>query len=374
MIVRSLDLRDFRNYQNLSIQFDPRTNIIWGDNAQGKTNILEAIGVCSTSRSHRGSRDSEMIRFDQNEGHIMTIVEKAGMTYQIDVHLKRGHSKGIAINRVPIKKASELFGILNVIFFSPDDLSIIKMGPDKRRRFIDTELCQIDRVYLYNLSEYNKALAQRNSLLKEIYRNRGLLDTLSVWDMALAGYGEKIISRRRQFIEEISPVVSEIHSEISGEKEEVRLSYESNVSENDFREALVRSLDNDLRLGTTTKGPHRDDLRFDLAGADLRKFGSQGQQRTAALSLKLSEVNLMEEATREKPVLLLDDVLSELDSKRQQDLLKSLSQTQTLISCTGLDDFVRSQYKINKIFEVVKGTVTEVTDSTDLAGKETEQK
>lgn len=374
MIVRSLDLRDFRNYQNLSIQFDPRTNIIWGDNAQGKTNILEAIGVCSTSRSHRGSRDSEMIRFDQNEGHIMTIVEKAGMTYQIDVHLKRGHSKGIAINRVPIKKASELFGILNVIFFSPDDLSIIKMGPDKRRRFIDTELCQIDRVYLYNLSEYNKALAQRNSLLKEIYRNRGLLDTLSVWDMALVGYGEKIISRRRQFIEEISPVVSEIHSEISGEKEEVRLSYESNVSENDFREALVRSLDNDLRLGTTTKGPHRDDLRFDLAGADLRKFGSQGQQRTAALSLKLSEVNVMEEATREKPVLLLDDVLSELDSKRQQDLLKSLSQTQTLISCTGLDDFVRSQYKINKIFEVVKGTVTEVTDSTDLAGKETEQK
>ena len=374
MIVRSLDLRDFRNYQNLSIQFDPRTNIIWGDNAQGKTNILEAIGVCSTSRSHRGSRDSEMIRFDQNEGHIMTIVEKAGMTYQIDVHLKRGHSKGIAINRVPIKKASELFGILNVIFFSPDDLSIIKMGPDKRRRFIDTELCQIDRVYLYNLSEYNKALAQRNSLLKEIYRNRGLLDTLSVWDMALAGYGEKIISRRRQFIEEISPVVSEIHSEISGEKEEVRLSYESNVSENDFREALVRSLDNDLRLGTTTKGPHRDDLRFDLADADLRKFGSQGQQRTAALSLKLSEVNVMEEATREKPVLLLDDVLSELDSKRQQDLLKSLSQTQTLISCTGLDDFVRSQYKINKIFEVVKGTVTEVTDSTDLAGKETEQK
>ena len=358
MIVKSLDLKDFRNYEALSIQFDPSTNIIYGDNAQGKTNILEALCISGTSRSHRGSRDNEMIRFGTDQGHIKTIVEKSGVEYQIDIHLKRGHSKGIAINRVPIKKASDLFGILNIIFFSPDDLSIIKNGPDKRRRFIDTELCQIDRIYLYNLTEYNKALGQRNSLLKEIYRNKKLLDTLSVWDDKLAEFGAKIIRRRKSFIEEIAPVVSEIHHEISGAKEEVKLSYENNVSADGFREALDFAYDNDMRLGSTTKGPHRDDLRFDLGGVDLRKYGSQGQQRTAALSLKLSEVTMMEKETREKPVLLLDDVLSELDSKRQQDLLGSLMDTQTMITCTGLDDFVKSRYRVNKIFEVVNGVVT----------------
>lgn len=358
MIVKSLDLKDFRNYEALSIQFDPSTNIIYGDNAQGKTNILEALCISGTSRSHRGSRDNEMIRFGTDQGHIKTIVEKSGVEYQIDIHLKRGHSKGIAINRVPIKKASDLFGILNIIFFSPDDLSIIKNGPDKRRRFIDTELCQIDRIYLYNLTEYNKALGQRNSLLKEIYRNKKLLDTLCVWDDKLAEFGAKIIRRRKSFIEEIAPVVSEIHHEISGAKEEVKLSYENNVSADGFREALDFAYDNDMRLGSTTKGPHRDDLRFDLGGVDLRKYGSQGQQRTAALSLKLSEVTMMEKETREKPVLLLDDVLSELDSKRQQDLLGSLMDTQTMITCTGLDDFVKSRYRVNKIFEVVNGVVT----------------
>ena len=358
MIVKSLDLKDFRNYSSLSIQFDPSTNIIYGDNAQGKTNILEALCICGTSRSHRGSRDNDMIRFGRDEGHIMTLIEKAGIEYQIDIHLKRGHSKGIAINRVPIRKASNLFGILNIIFFSPDDLSIIKNGPDKRRKFIDTELCQIDRIYLYNLTEYNKVLSQRNSLLKEIYRNRGLADTLPVWDDKLAEFGAKIIRRRKSFIEEIAPVVSEIHHEISGAKEEVKLSYENNVSADGFREALDFAYDNDMRLGSTTKGPHRDDLRFDLGGVDLRKYGSQGQQRTAALSLKLSEVTMMEKETREKPVLLLDDVLSELDSKRQGDLLGSLMDTQTMITCTGLDDFVKSRYRVNKIFEVVNGVVT----------------
>ncbi|RRF96904.1 MAG: DNA replication/repair protein RecF [Lachnospiraceae bacterium] len=357
MIVKSLELMNFRNYERLSIEFDPSTNIIYGDNAQGKTNILEAICVSGTSRSLRGSRDREMIRFGQDEAHIRTIVEKDSNEYRIDIHLKKNHSKGIAVNKIPIKKSSELFGILNIIFFSPEDLSIIKSGPEKRRRFIDMELCQIDKIYLYNLTEYNKALNQRNRLLKDIVRNKKLLDTLPVWDDKLAEFGSKIIKRREQFVEEIAPVVNVLHREISNEREDVKLFYEKNISADGMREALDFSFDNDMRLGSTTKGPHRDDLRFDLGDVDLRKYGSQGQQRTAALSLKLSEVSMMEKETGEKPVLLLDDVLSELDSRRQKDLLKSLSDTQTLITCTGLDDFVKNQYKVNKIFEIRNGVV-----------------
>ena len=357
MIVKSLELKNFRNYERLSVDFDPSTNIIYGDNAQGKTNILEAICVSGTSRSHRGSRDKDMIRFGEQEAHIRTIVEKNSSEYRIDIHLKNNHSKGIAINKVPIKKSSDLFGILNIIFFSPEDLAIIKNGPDKRRRFIDMELCQIDRVYLYNLTEYSKTLNQRNKLLKDIVFNKKLLDTLPVWDDKLAEYGSKIIKRREEFVETIAPLVSELHRQISNDREEVELFYEKNVSAEGMREALDFSYDNDIRLGSTTKGPHRDDLRFDLGGVDLRKFGSQGQQRTAALSLKLSEVTMMEKETGEKPVLLLDDVLSELDSNRQKDLLKSLSDTQTLITCTGLDDFVKNQYQVNKVFEVKNGVI-----------------
>ena len=357
MIVKSLELKNFRNYERLSIDFDPSTNIIYGDNAQGKTNILEAICVSGTSRSHRGSRDKDMIRFGEQEAHIRTIVEKNSSEYRIDIHLKNNHSKGIAINKVPIKKSSDLFGILNIIFFSPEDLAIIKNGPDKRRRFIDMELCQIDRVYLYNLTEYSKTLNQRNKLLKDIVFNKKLLDTLPVWDDKLAEYGSKIIKRREEFVETIAPLVSELHRQISNDREEVELFYEKNVSAEGMREALDFSYDNDIRLGSTTKGPHRDDLRFDLGGVDLRKFGSQGQQRTAALSLKLSEVTMMEKETGEKPVLLLDYVLSELDKKKKKDLLKSLSDTQTLITCTGLDDFVKNQYQVNKVFEVKNGVI-----------------
>lgn len=357
MIVKSLELMNFRNYERLDIDFDPSTNIIFGNNAQGKTNILEALCVSATSRSHRGSRDREMIRFGEEEAHIRSIVEKETSEYQIDIHLKKNHAKGIAVNKVPIRKSSDLFGILNVIFFSPEDLSIIKNGPDKRRRFIDTELCQVDKIYLYNLTEYNKALNQRNKLLKDIKYNKKLLDTLCVWDDKLAEFGSKLIKRRETFIEEIAPVVNELHAAISGEKEEVKLTYERNVSAEGFREALDLAFDNDMRLGSTTNGPHRDDLRFDLSGVDLRRYGSQGQQRTAALSLKLSEVTMMEKETGDKPVLLLDDVLSELDSSRQKYLLSSLSDTQTMITCTGLDDFVKNQYKVNRVFEVRNGVI-----------------
>lgn len=359
MIIKSVELSNFRNYEQLDIAFDEKTNIIYGDNAQGKTNILEAAYVSGTSKSHKGSPDKEMIRFGETEGHIKTMVEKGGKEYQIDIHLRKNKSKGIAINKVPIKKASELFGFLNIIFFSPDDLNIIKDGPTERRRFIDSELCQLDKIYLYDLTNYKKTLEQRNRLMKDIYFNPSLRDTLSVWDDKLIEYGKKVIRRRREFIDEISGIVTDIHSNISGGREILQISYEPNVDDIFFGDELIHAREKDLKYGQTSVGPHRDDIKFTIANTDIRKFGSQGQQRTCALSLKLSEIKIVEQTIGEKPVLLLDDVLSELDSNRQNFLLGSLYDTQTIITCTGLDDFVKNRFQINKIFHIVEGKIAD---------------
>ena len=216
MILKSIELKNFRNYEDLDLKFDSGTNILFGDNAQGKTNILEAAYVSGTTKSHKGSRDKDMIRFGEDESHIRTIVEKQGKEYQLDIHLKKNRSKGIAINKVPIKKASELFGILNMVFFSPEDLNIIKNGPSERRRFLDAEICQLDKIYLSDLTRYNKILMQRNRLLKDMQHQPQLMETLQVWDMQLVEYGKRLIRRRRQFVEELSEIVTGIHRNISG--------------------------------------------------------------------------------------------------------------------------------------------------------------
>ena len=231
MIIRSIELRNFRNYENLDIEFDEGTNILYGDNAQGKTNILEAAYMSGTTKSHKGSRDKEMIRFEQNEAHIRTVVEKNEKQFQIDMHLRRNGSKGVAINKIPIKKASELFGILNIVFFSPEDLNIIKNGPAERRRFIDLELCQLDKLYLSDLANYNKVLNQRNRLLKDIAYRQDLLDTLSVWDTQLVEYGRRIIAKRKTFVDELNQIIQQIHSNISGGKENLILKYEPNIDD-----------------------------------------------------------------------------------------------------------------------------------------------
>ncbi len=357
MILKSVALSHFRNYDDLYMEFDKGTNILYGDNAQGKTNVLESIYVSGTTKSHKGSKDRELIQFGQEEAHIRTIVEKGGLDYQIDMHLKKNKSKGIAINRMPIKKASELFGILNIVFFSPEDLNIIKNGPSERRRFLDVELCQLDKIYLYNLTKYNKVLNQRNRLLKDISFRPELLDTLAVWDMQLVEYGRKVIQTRKEFVEELNGIVYEIHKNISGKKEELVLKYEPDVLEENLEQELARCREKDLKFGQTSVGPHRDDLCFMIQEIDVRKFGSQGQQRSCALSLKLSEIELVKKSIRETPVLILDDVLSELDSNRQNFLLNSIHDIQTVITCTGLDEFVRNRFEINKIFKVVNGTV-----------------
>ena len=358
MIIKSLELSNYRNYKNLSIEFDKGTNILFGDNAQGKTNILEAIYMSATTKSHKLSKDQEIIKFDKQESHIRTYIEKDDIETRIDMHLRKSKSKGIAIDGIKIKKATELLGLLKVVFFSPEDLCIIKNGPSERRRFIDMELCQLDGIYLYNLSKYNKIVDQRNKLIKDSYMNREYIETLNIWDQQLVSYGSLIIEKRRKFIEELNEIIGEVHSKLTNGKEKLIVSYEPDVLEDEFEKKLKDNRDKDIKYKMTGTGPHRDDFSFVVNGVDIRKYGSQGQQRTAALSLKLSEIEIVKKVTGHVPVLLLDDVLSELDSNRQNFLLKTIGDIQTIITCTGLDDFVDNNFSIDKVINVCNGTIS----------------
>lgn len=358
MIIKSLELADFRNYESINISFDKGTNILYGDNAQGKTNILEAIYVSATTKSHKGSKDKDIINFNKEEAHIRTYLEKEDVEYRVDMHLRKNKSKGIAIDGQKIKKAADLLGLLNVVFFSPEDLAIIKNGPSERRRFADMELCQLDNFYLYNLNHYNKIINQRNKLLKDISFNPSLKETLNIWDSQLVSFGSKIIERRKLFTEQLCEIIGDIHNKLSGGKEELIVKYEPDVSIEEFEDRMRENQEKDIRYKMTQSGPHRDDFSFIVNGIDIRKFGSQGQQRTAALSLKLSEIELVKKMTKDTPVLLLDDVLSELDSSRQNYLLNSIGEIQTIITCTGLDEFVNNRFEINRIFKVSNGVIS----------------
>ena len=357
MIIKSLELSDFRNYETLSISFDKGTNILFGDNAQGKTNILEAIYVSATTKSHKGSKDKEIINFNKEEAHIRTYLEKEDVEYRVDMHLRKNKSKGIAIDGQKIKKAADLLGLLNVVFFSPEDLSIIKNGPAERRRFADMELCQLDSFYLYNLNNYNKIINQRNKLLKDMYFNQNLKETLNIWDSQLVSYGSKIIEKREAFAKQLCEIIGDIHKKLSGGKEELIVNYEPDVKVDDFELKMKENQEKDIRFKLTSTGPHRDDFSFMVGNIDIRKFGSQGQQRTAALSLKLSEIELVRKITKDNPILLLDDVLSELDSNRQNYLLSTIGEIQTIITCTGLDEFVNNRFEIDKVFQIENGKI-----------------
>ena len=324
MIIKSIELADYRNYDSLVLQFDRGTNILYGDNAQGKTNILEAIYVAATTKSHKGSKDREIVNFDKEEAHIRTYLEKDGKEIRVDMHLRKSKSKGIAIDGQKIKKAAD------------------------------------------HLNHYNKIVNQRNKLLKDMYMNPDLKETLTIWDMQLVSYGSKIIERRKLFVEQLNEIIYEIHKKLSGGREEIRIQYEPDVELDEFESKLRNSQDRDMRAKMTSVGPHRDDFSFLVGDVDIRKFGSQGQQRTAALSLKLSEIELVKRITKDTPVLLLDDVLSELDSNRQNYLLNSIGDIQTIITCTGLEEFVNNRFEINRVFKVSAGTVTCVNENMGL--------
>ena len=359
MIIKSIDLQNFRNYELQKIDFDSGINILYGDNAQGKTNILEAVYLSGTTKSHRGSKDQEMIAFNHNESHIKMIMSRKGIDYRIDMHIKRNRSKGIAINGVPIRKSMDLYGIINLVIFSPEDLRIIENGPSERRKFIDMELCQLDKIYASNLINYRRTLEQRNNLLRDISFNPSLEDTIDVWDMQLIRYGREIIARREKFIDQLNDIIKDIHIRLSGGKENLLVKYVPDAKEDEFEDILSRNRERDIRMKYTCAGPHRDDMIFYIDELDVHKYGSQGQKRTSALSLKLAEIEIVKQLTGDKPVLLLDDVLSELDSSRQNYLLNSISDVQTIITCTGLDEFINNRFHLDKVFYVTNGHVIE---------------
>ncbi|MEA4816094.1 MAG: DNA replication/repair protein RecF [Lachnospiraceae bacterium] len=362
MHIENISLYNYRNIKELKLSFIPGINIFTGDNAQGKTNILEAIYVCAMGRSQRSKNDGQLVAFSEDEAHIKLISNNGYSKDRIDVHIKSECKKGIAVNGVPVKKLSELMGTFYVVIFSPEDLEIIKEGPAARRRFMDMELCQLSKLYYFNLKQYYRILKQRNALLKSIQKNPSLLDGLFVWDKQLASYGAEIIDERRSFIEKINHIASLKYGEIS-DGDEFSIKYAPNAEEKDIEKKLKSFAQRDIAMGITQTGPHKDDVLFFINGKDARIFGSQGQQRLSSLCLKLSETELIKETTGELPVLLLDDVLSELDKKRQVYLINSIENIQTFITCTGIEEALKNIAQKGKIFKVSNGKAVEFCEN-----------
>ena len=367
MIIKELTLSDFRNYEALNLSFDRGTNLLYGDNAQGKTNLLEAIYLSCTTKSHKGAKDAELIRFEQPEAHIRSLIDKEGATYRVDMHLKRGGAKGLALDGIKMKRAAEFLEKLrvNIVLFSPEDLSIVKSGPSERRRFLDLELCQTDPSYTEALSSYHRALKERAKLLKTLSQSGGMDETLlDLYDEQLVKHGKLIIDARKRFLEELNKEVISLHESLSGGREFLRFIYEPKAGSEEFADLLFSSRRRDIYTCSTNTGPHRDDFSFlvkkkgEDIETDLRRFGSQGQQRSAALSLKLSEIGLIRRISSHTPLLLLDDVLSELDASRQNALLKTIGSMQTIITCTGLDEFVENNFAIDRLIHVKSGRVS----------------
>lgn len=357
MYIKEISLSDFRNIQETTVKLNKGINIFYGSNANGKTNFLESIYLCSTGRSHRTKNDKEMVRFGVSQAHVKLFLKNKSTIWRIDAHIHRNDKKGIAINGIPLKKSSELFGTLYTVIFSPEDLQLIKDAPSRRRRFVDIELCQISKVYCHTLQQYMKVLKQRNNLLKEIQKNSSLKETLFAWDMQLAEYGKRIISFRKEFINNVSIKAAARHKQISSGNEELSVVYVPSAEENDFEIKLQSTLERDIFMGSTSYGPHRDDISFFINGNDVRIYGSQGQQRTAAICAKLAEIDIIKENTDTSPVLLLDDVLSELDKTRQHMLMDCINDVQTIITCTGIEDSITNYAGNAAIFNVNNGVI-----------------
>ncbi len=352
MRINQLRLKDFRNYKNLDISFHPKVNIFMGNNAQGKTNLLEAIYITSLGKSFRTGKDWEMIRFEMPFFRVEVDACKDGEVLLIDMAVSQ-EKKGIKIDGLKATKTSDLLENIYTVIFSPEDLKIVKDEPEKRRRFIDREITQLRPSYYQNLTCYKKALVQRNALLKDCNLNE---ENLNVWDESLAYYGHRIMEQREIFISKLDTISRQLHNDITEGKETLEVIYEKDCCE-DLLEKLTRSHRRDRMRGTTGAGPHRDDLKILVNGVDIRPYGSQGQQRTAALSLKLSELQLIKEETGEEGILLLDDVLSELDAQRQQFLIKSLGSVQLFITATELSKEVRKSLAGGNLYRVTEGCV-----------------
>ncbi len=351
MRATSLTLTDFRNYVGQSVEFTDGLNVLYGENASGKTNMLESIYLCSVLRSPRTTKDKELIRIGASRAKIKLVVEKKYRKHTIDIQIDEAGKKKVAIDGIPVQRAGELLGVLGVVYFSPDEMKLVKESPAERRSFLDVGLSQQQKSYFVALQRYNKALKQRNNLLKESRFSENLDSMLDVWDVSLAEYGAVLIEKRMEYISALDEVASAAHSSISGNKEKLKLSYESGVNLDgnirlNLESAILGARQKDKDLGFSTVGPHRDDIKIEINGKDSRKFASQGQQRTIALAMKLGEVKLYEKETGEYPVLLLDDVLSELDENRRNVLLSATAGVQTILTCTEFDGECKKKYRV----------------------------
>ncbi len=368
MIIKKIELNNFRNYENALIEFHPLVNLILGENGQGKTNLIEGLYLSSLGKSFRTSKDTELIKFNENYTKIKVECNKNSYDFNIDILISK-EKKEIKVDKIKLKKMSELLSQVNCVVFSPEDLKIVKEDPEKRRKFINTELCKIKPSYYNNLSLYKKIIKQRNILLKEIYgyggSNKYDEETLDIWNEKLIDVGSKIIIQRKEFIEKLKPISIEIYKKITQGKEELNIEYEPNIlfsplleeQKKLFREALEKTFETDKKYGTTTKGPHKDDIGVFIENKDARAFGSQGQQKTAALALKLAEISLIKEETGENPVLLLDDIFSELDGNRQEFLIKSLKEVQLFITTTHISKKMEENLPKGKTFFIKNGKV-----------------
>ena len=343
MWIKKIKLNNFRNYQEQEINFEKNINIFYGENAQGKTNIIEAIFLCSLGKSFRAKKDSEMIKLNEKNSLIEIGYEKSDRDGKIKIELC--DKKNIFINGIKIKKLSELLGNINTVIFTPDDINILKGGPQNRRRFLDIMISQLRPNYMHILNSYLKTIEQRNKYLRQIKEERKDENLLDIWDEKLAEYAIKICEYRQEFIEKITNKIEKIHNNITDEKEKIEIEYitECNNKEN-YLKLLKERRKLDIIKGFTTKGVHRDDFVIYINKKEINIYGSQGQNRTAMLSLKLSELQVIKDEIGEYPILLLDDFMSELDSTRRKNFLENIKDTQVIITGTEKLDIENLEY------------------------------
>lgn len=365
MIVTRAELNTYRNYAQLRVDFGDGINVLCGDNAQGKTNLLEAIYLCSVGRSPRTPRDRELIQKDAERGRIKLTARDRGGENTVELWLSRTENKRVAINGMPIARMGELMGVVAAVYFSPDEMRIIKDAPGDRRRFIDIALCRMSKPYFYLLGRYNKVLAQRNRLLKS---GRATDDVLDVWDAQLCAEGAKVVRTRREYVKRLSGYAAEAHEYLTGGKESLALAYEGCEGETpdeiaaNYATHLLRTRERDKMLCFTSFGVQKDDIAVQIGDVDVRAYGSQGQQRTAALALKLAEMEMHRAQSGEYPVLLLDDVLSELDPFRQCKLIERSKKYQTIITCTHLPAEISRALGEYRLYTVKNGTIQDGGD------------
>lgn len=353
MWINKIKISNFRNYDNEEINLEKNINIFYGENAQGKTNIIEAIFLCSMGKSFRSKKDKEMINFNKENSLVEIEFEKSDRKGNIKIEL--ADKKIVYINGIKIKKLSELLGNINVVIFTPDDINILKGGPQNRRRFLDIMISQLKPNYMHNLNLYLKTLEQRNNYLRQIKKENKSEELLDIWDEKIAQYAEIISRYRNEFIEKIKEKIKDIHKEITNNKEEIEIQYITDcIDRDEYLNILNNRRKLDIIKGFTTKGIHRDDFMIYINNKRLDLYGSQGQNRTTMLSLKLSELNIIYDEIGEYPILLLDDFMSELDNKRRTHFLEKIKNTQVIITCT---DKIDIENKNILIYNVKEGKV-----------------